>query len=104
MEYQIAFAPDLGIAVEQFAVQWNADPKTHAIGEAHVDANTAEAYDLGAVAELVIIPLLVGLGTNALYDLVKERLFASGVRNRITHVEIEKPDGTRVLVIVAEEE
>jgi hypothetical protein len=104
MEFQIAFPPDLGITPEAFAAEWNADAESRSIGEARFDPDPSKQYDFGVIIGLVIIPLLVSISANAFYDLRKARLVASGVRKRTQLIEVEQPDGSRLLVVVVEEE
>lgn len=104
MEYHIALSPNLGVTPEGLVTAWNANSESRSTGEAHIDPNPSKQYDIGAVMGLVIIPLVVSISANAFYDLLKTRLVSSGVHKRTRLMEVEQPNGSRLLIVDIEEE
>lgn len=106
MEYKVAFDPALAIDLAAFANSWNTDPATASLAQAHrVTSQSKDFSDLGLVNDLLTLSIGIGLGVggNAIYDLIKTTLVKTGVRRRVTIVQIEHA-GERILVIQAEEE
>jgi hypothetical protein len=102
MDYQIAFPPELGLDAAAFIAAWNRAPDCRAVAEArpgepgavpHFDPTLLQ----GALAVLGSVAL--GVATNALYDLIKGALTRAGVREGVQIVQLDQPDGTRLLVI-----
>ena len=106
MNYQVVFAPNLEIDAASFASTWNAEPRCQAVGTAQAAAGTAESYDplLAEVIGQVVIPIAIGIATNALYDLIKDILLKQGVRRRTQIIHQRQPDGTEMLVVTIDEE
>ncbi len=100
MEYQLALSPDLDLDPDSFVEAWNADAECRAAAEARLEATPA-SYDLGTAAA-VILGVGTGMAANAFWDLIKT--FIEGrVRRRTEITQLERPDGTRVLVVRIEE-
>ncbi len=107
MQYQLALDPALGLTPQDFAAAWNASPERRQAARVQVEAGTATQFDpsLGAAAvTLVVIPLLVGMLSSALFALIEEVLADKGVRRKVHYQEITAPDGTRIIAISIEEE
>jgi hypothetical protein len=106
MDYQIALAPDLGLSARAFSEAWNDTPECRAAAQARLAGPTAEQYnpDLIAGAVAVLGSVAVGLATNALYDLIKAALLKRGVRKRTEMIQLDQPDGTRLIVVQIVEE
>ena len=51
----------------------------------------------GALA--ILGSVAAGVGTNALYDLIKKALTRKGVNKQIEITQIDQPDGTRTLIV-----
>lgn len=101
MDYQIALPPELGVSPAEFIAAWNADAKCRAVAEAHIEHPSGVQYDpvLVAAGLAVLAGLASGVAGNALYDLLKELLFRQGVRKRMEIMQLEQPDGSRLLVV-----
>ena len=106
MDYQIALSPDLGLHPEAFAAAWNATAECRAVSEARVATSTAAQFDPSLTNALMVVlgNVAVGLATNILYDLIKDALAKRGVSRQTEFVQIDRPDGTRLLVVKTAEE
>ena len=106
MDYQIALSPDLGLSPADFAAAWNADPASRAVAEASVDRSASEQYDpfliAGAVA--VLSGVAVNIVSSVLYDLIKQTLAKRDVQKHVEIKEIERPDGSHVLIVTVDDE
>jgi hypothetical protein len=100
--YQITLAPELGVTPQELAEAWNASAACRAVAEAAVGRPKGAQFD-PSVAVMVLSGLALGVAGNALYDLLKELLIRQGVRRRTKIVQVEQPDGTRLLVVTVEE-
>jgi hypothetical protein len=98
MNFQIALSPDLGISSEDFVSTWNESPECRAVADARVEAGTQRSFEL-LTAGALLIGLVTGIATNALYDLIKNALVKKGVREQIECAQIEQPDGSRIIVV-----
>jgi hypothetical protein len=90
--------PALGLDPAALAAAWNAHPPAAALAQARLQPAAAKSFDPSLV-ELVLLPLLVGLTTNALYDILKLLLAEQGVTREIQIVEHTAPDGSQVRII-----
>jgi hypothetical protein len=97
MNYQIALSPDLGISPEDFVSTWNESPECRAVADARVEAGTTRSFEPLSVGA-ILIGLVSGIATNALYDLIKNALVKKGVREQVEFTQIERPDGSRIIV------
>ena len=106
MEYQLALSPDLNVRPSDFVKMWNESQEYRAVAEARLDTSSAAQYDPtlidGAIA--VLTTLGGGIATNALYDWIKQALVKKGVRKKTRFTQIDKPDGTRIIVVMIDEQ
>jgi hypothetical protein len=101
MEYQLVFAPELEIVPADFVTAWNEDATMQDVAQAHVVSSTTKVYNgvpLDAVL-LVVNAVVLPLGTNALYDLIKNAIVKQKKRKHIKVTQLDQPDGTHLLVI-----
>jgi hypothetical protein len=101
MEYQLVFAPSLEITPADFAIGWNEDANTRAIAQAQVVPSTTNVYN-GALLDtilLVVNSVVLPLGTNALYDLIKGFVVKQKQHQHARITQLDQPDGTHLLVI-----
>lgn len=98
MNYQIALSPDLGISPEDFVSAWNEAPECRAVADARVDAEAQRSFE-PLTAGAIVIGLVSGIVTNALYDLIKNALVKKGSREQVEFTQIEQPDGSRIIVV-----
>ena len=101
MDYQIALSPDLGLSAEDFVSAWNETPECRAVAEARPDRSAAAQYGptLLAGALAVLGGVAINIVSNALYDLIKQALARRGVKTQTEIVQLDRPDGTRLLVV-----
>jgi hypothetical protein len=105
MEYQLALSPDLNVRPSDFVKMWNESQEYRAVAEARLDTPGAGEYNPwidGAIA--VLTTLGGGIATNALYDWIKQALVKKGVRKKTRFMQIDKPDGTRIIVVTIDEQ
>jgi hypothetical protein len=97
----IALDPDLGVAPAAFVAAWAQDAQARAVGVAEVGITGNGTAFVPGLLELVIIPLVVNLGSNGLYDLVK-RLVTSQSTTAVSEIETTEiviAQGDRVIVV-----
>lgn len=106
--YQIVLSPDFGIPPEEFARAWNETAQARAIAEARLVESKGTQFDPTLVAG-ILIGVATNVASSALYDLIKEvirRLQDRQSTHPRTHTHIEelnKPDGTRLVVVDIDE-
>jgi hypothetical protein len=105
MEYQLVFATGLEIAPADFVTAWNEEANTQQIAQAQLISNTNKSYNapLLDAAWLIISTVGLGIGTNALYDLIKNTLVKQKPHKHTKITKLDQPDGTHLLVIEEEE-
>lgn len=106
MNYQVVFDPNLKVSAGSFATDWNAEPRCQAVAVAQANTEVAKGFDplLAEVINLVVIPLAMGLASNALYDLIKDILLKEGVRRQTRVIYEKQADGTERLIVTIDEE
>lgn len=105
MEYQLVFSPRLGLAANDFVTSWNEDVQTKEVAEAHAMPHSERAYNDPTVEAILFVVTTVGLGlgTNALYDLIKEAVVKKGPKKHVKITQLDQPDGTHLLIFDEEE-
>jgi hypothetical protein len=106
MEYQIALSPELDVEPENLVDAWNETPECRAVAQARLSQPSSAQYDptVLSVVLTVFSGIAGGIASNILYDMIKERLAEQGVRKQTQIVEMEHPDGSRLLVITITED
>ena len=106
MDVHLALAPGLGLSAADFCQAWNDTPPCRAAAEARPAEPDAVQFnpELVSAAVTLLGTVAVGLATNALYDLIKAALLQRGVHKRTDLIQIDPPDGTRLIVIAIVEE
>lgn len=102
MEYQIALSPELGVSPADFVAAWNETAACRAVATAGLAESTSRHYDpslVAAAALTVLRDVSLGVAGNALYDLIKQTLAGRGVRRETAIIQVERPDGTRLLIV-----
>jgi hypothetical protein len=102
MDYQVALAPDLQISPEEFVIAWNQSSARPEGTQARLEPAGAKGFNL--LLETVLIGVTTELTTHALITYITSLLSKHRPRRRITVVEAEQPDGTRLLVATLEED
>ena len=106
--YQIVLSPDFGILPEEFARAWNETAQARAIAEARLVEGKGTQFDLTFVAG-ILIGVATNVASSAIYDLIKEVIRRLQDRqsthpSKHTHIEeLNKPDGTRLVVVDIDE-
>lgn len=101
MDYQIALSPELGLSPQDFITGWNETPECRALAHADLGESTSAQYDplLAGAAVAVLGSLALNVVSNALYDLIKKVLAKKGVQQRTEIIQLDQPDGTRLLIV-----
>jgi hypothetical protein len=107
MQYQLILSPTLGISPDTFVSTWNNETDKHAIAHAELlpSADTRRSFNdpLVEIVLFVVTNVGLGLGTNAIYDLIKNALSRHGHNKRTKITKLDQPDGTHLLIIEEEE-
>jgi hypothetical protein len=98
----VALGQGVGVSPSSFAAAWDDDEEAHSMGSATVDTPVRGVF-LADVLALVVIPLLVNVGSNTVYDLVR-RLVAKARSPQTDQpdlelVEVENNNGDRIVVV-----
>jgi len=105
VEYQIALSPDLGLSPADFIVTWNETAECITVAQARHLSFNSTFYEPSLISGAVdlLIAVSTGIASNSLYDLIKRVLIKRGVHKHTHYVEVNKPDGTHILVIDTDE-
>jgi len=108
MDYKIAISSQVGISLDDFVTAWNETPECGDVAIARIAESRTKVRsfdpDLLTGALAVLGSVAAGVGTNALYDLIKKALTRKGVKKQTEITQIEQPDGTKILVVKIIEE
>ncbi len=107
MQYQLILSPTLGISPDTFVSAWNNETDKHAVAHAELlsraDMRRSFNDPLVEIVLFVVTNVGLGLGTNALYDLIKNSLSKHDHHKRTKITRLDQPDGTHLLIIEEEE-
>jgi len=102
-DYYIALSPDLELSPTEFVAIWNEEEECRVVAVAHLVSPTSQQYDFNLFAEIVL-SLVTNMASSAIYDLIKKALSKREGSSKHIHIEaLQKPDGTRFLVVDSEE-
>ena len=101
MEYRIALPPELGLSSEEFVAGWNEDQECRAVAQAGLAEPTSKHFDptLATATLAVLGSVALNVASNAIYDLIKHILIKKGVRQDVEIMQLDQPDGRRLLVV-----
>jgi len=104
MEYHLILSPRLNLTPDDFVAAWNEETVHIAAAEANITAGQAQTYNPWVdLVTLVLTTVGLGLGTNALYDLIKKIFEKKGQKKHIKIVEQDLPGGAHYLTIDIDE-
>ena len=104
MEYKLIFSRHVDLTPGDFAATWNEDTATQTVAQASLAPGEAQAYNpLVDLVSLVLTNVGLGLGTNALYDLIKKVFEKKSSKKHIRITRLDQPDGTHFLTIDIDE-
>lgn len=104
MEYQLVFSPHLELTPADFVTLWNTEVSTQALAQASLTPGETRSYDpLVDLVSLVLTNVGLGLGTSALYDLLKKVCEKKEPKKHIHITRLDQPDGTHLLTIDIDE-
>lgn len=102
-EYYIALSPDFDLSPTEFVAAWNAEQECRTVAIARLVLPVSQQYDFNLFAD-VLLALVMNVTSSALYDLIKKALAKRGAPSKHIHIEaLQKPDGTRFLVVDSDE-
>ena len=102
-DYYIALSPDLELSPTEFVTIWNEDKECQAVAIARLVSPASQQYDINLFAEIVL-SLVTNMASSVIYDLIKKALSKREGSSKHIHIEaLQKPDGTRFLVVDSEE-
>lgn len=65
---------------------------------------TSQQYDINLFAD-ILLALVTNIASSVIYDLIKKAVTKRGISHTHIHIEaLQKPDGTRFLVVDSDEE
>src|SRR5947209_1457894 len=101
--YYIALSPDIGLSPTEFVEVWNEEEECRAVAIARLVPPASQQYDFNLFAD-VLLALAMNVASSALYDLIKKALTKRRTPSKHIHIEaLQKPDGTRFLVVDSDE-
>jgi hypothetical protein len=104
MEYQLIFLPGLDLTPADFVAVWNEEATSQEAAQAILITDETKTYNpLVDLVSLVLTTVGLGLGTNALYDLIKKAFEKKGQKKHIKITKLDQPDGTHFLTIDIDE-
>ncbi len=103
-EYYIVLPADIGLSPMEFVAVWNEEKECRTVAIARLVSPASQQYDFNLFAD-ILLSLVTNVASSALYDLIKQALARRGVSGKHIHMEaLQKPDGTRFLVVDIDEE
>ena len=100
MQYTLIIAKNVEISPQDFVSQWNADPVCRAITYASIDDSIKSVYASGVAYPLPALEIRAAKIDPAIfYALIKRILQQHSVCRPTELIELEKPNGARVLLI-----
>lgn len=98
-ECYIVLSPGIGLNPTEFVAAWNEEEECGAMAAARLTPPASQQYDFNLFADIVLA-LVTNLTSSTLYDLIKQALNRQGVPREHIHIEaLQKPDGTRFLIV-----
>jgi hypothetical protein len=112
MEYQLVLSPDIDLSPADVLKAWEADGEASKMATAYMANQAVRSFDPLLMAGIVAFATTVGTGvlTNMLADVLLDALkrkfgeHDKKSRKRLRIIEIQEPDGRRLLVVEQEEE
>ena len=102
-EYYIALSPDLELSPTEFVAVWNEEKEYRDKAIARLVPPDSQQYDFSLLTEIVL-SFVVNIASSTVYDLIKKALTKQESGKKHIHIEaLQKPDGTRFLVVDSEE-
>jgi hypothetical protein len=103
-DYYIVLSPDFELSPTEFVEVWNEEKECRDVAVARLVPPASQQYDFNLLAE-ILLSLVTNIASNSVYDLIKKTLTKRGGPRKHVHIEaLQKPDGTRFLVIDSDEE
>jgi hypothetical protein len=98
-EYYLVLSPQIGMSPNEFVTVWNEEEKCRAVAIAREVPSANRQYDLNLFAE-ILLAVTTNIASSTLYDLIKQSLARRGMSRKHINIEaLQKPDGTRFLVV-----
>src|ERR1700686_517738 len=105
MEFQLALPDDLGLSPANFVTAWNESSDCRTVALATLASSTSAHYYPFLIGGLAVLSSVgIGVGTNAIYDLIKSVFIKKGIHKHMQFTTVDQPDGTHILVVTIDEE
>ena len=102
-DYYIALSSDFELSPTEFVTAWNEEKECRAVAVARLLPPASQQYDINLFAEIVL-SLVMNIASSTVYDLIKKALAKREGFSKHIHIEaLQKPDGTRFLVVDSQE-
>lgn len=103
-DYYIALSPDFKLSPAEFVASWNEEEECRTVAVARLVPPASQQYDLNLFAD-ILLALVTNIASSTLYDLIKKAVTRRGTPHKHIHIEaLQKPDGTRFLMVDSDEE
>ena len=101
MHYMLVVSKDVAIPPQEFVAKWNADPTCRVVARASIDYSTKSVYEPNAAGSPlpVLETFACDVATAPFYELIKIILCKPRGHKPTEIIQLEKPNGARVLLI-----
>ncbi len=99
MDYQIVLQPELNLSPGDVVEAWNGMPECQKVAKAHLTESTSTQCSLFAAAGVALSSVALGVISNTLFDLIKKVFVKKGVTKQTEIIQLDQPDGSRLLVV-----
>jgi hypothetical protein len=106
MQYRLVLPPELGLEPADFVATWNDEQETRYVAEARLSPASSRRFDptLATVAIELAIGVSSGVASAGIYDLIKKVVAKKGVQKHTQIVELDQPDGSKMLIMNIDEQ
>ncbi|MFN8488794.1 MAG: hypothetical protein U0350_14425 [Caldilineaceae bacterium] len=100
MQYILVVAQEVALPPQEFVAAWNADPTCHRLAHASIDCSTKAVYEPNRRIPLPLLDIAdADPPTALLLASIQQTMQKRQVNKPTELIQVEKPDGNRVLLI-----
>jgi len=100
MQYILVVAQEVALSPQEFIAAWNADPTCSVLAQASIDRSTKAVYEPNRSIPLPRLEVAdSALPTNLLFASIQKTMQKRWVSQPTELIQLEKPDGNRILLI-----
>ena len=101
-QYQIAIAPELGIAPEAFVAAWNENEAALRAGRVGLNQTTRSTFDPGTAA--LLLNTATGIASGVLTALISDIIIKTSQPKKEPEIRQQTlPDGSKVIIVTIRE-